>query len=52
MVFVSMFVIFLMLAIIQFSFSDLFGINIWGSIAALKVMAICVDFWLADILVE
>jgi hypothetical protein len=43
MIFVSTFLVFLLLAIIQFSFSDMFGDNIWTAIAALKALAIVVD---------
>ena len=43
MVFVSVFTVFLMLCIIQFSFSDIFGMEIWFSIAGLKVMQIIVE---------
>ena len=43
MIFVSTFLVFLLLAIIQFSFSDMFGDNIWTAIAALKGLAIVVD---------
>lgn len=38
MVFVSIFLTFLMLVVIQFSFSDIFSAEIWFSIGGLKVM--------------
>ena len=38
MVFVSIFVVFLCLVVIQFSFSELFGLRIWFSIAGLKIV--------------
>ena len=44
MIYVSTFIIFIMLATIQFSFSDLFGVQIWFSIGCLKVMGIMIDY--------
>jgi hypothetical protein len=52
MIFVSTFLSFLLLAIIQFSFSDLFGQRIWWSIAGLKVLGIMVDFSLEKTMEE
>lgn len=46
MIYASTFTSFLLLAIIQFSFSDLFGERIWFSIAGLKVLGIGVDYCL------
>jgi len=43
MVYVSTFLLFLCLSIIQFSFSDLFGEQIWVSIGCLKALAIVVE---------
>ena len=52
MVFVSIFVVFLSLGVIQFSFSELFGLRIWFSIAGLKVMQIFVEEVLNGLLDE
>lgn len=52
MVYVSTFLLFFCLAIIQFSFSELFGEQIWVSIAVLKLMAIVVDELLAGAMDE
>lgn len=46
MIYASTFTSFLLLGIIQFSFSDLFGERIWFSIAGLKVLGIGVDYCL------
>lgn len=43
MVYVSVFLLFISLAVIQFSFSDLFGEYIWVSIGCLKFMAIVIE---------
>jgi len=52
MIFVSTFLIFLTLSIIQFSFSDFFGANIWFMIGSLKLMAILIDFLLEGAIKE
>ena len=44
MLFAAAHLSFLLLAVIQFSFSDVFGEYIWHAIAALKGLAIIVDF--------
>lgn len=52
MIYVSTFLLSLCLAVIQFSFSDLFGEQIWVSIALLKVMAIIVESFLSEAMDE
>jgi len=43
MLFASLYLSFLLLAIIQFSFADVFGTYIWEAIACLKALALVVD---------
>ena len=52
MIYTSTFLLFLCLAVIQFSFSDLFGEQIWVSIGCLKFMAIVVDEFIGDAMDE